>query len=313
MTFISTRSYKILTPLLPVLVLLCAYSLLEKEINAIFSHVESIGTVSTKIRKTGTHIRELPEMKADFENLARKQAAIASSLFGSESESGLYELLMLKARDADVSIVSMTPRPRRAGTGFSELPLSLEVSGPYDNIARFTGMIENVHRLMRVDEFSMGKDRDGRIVAEIRLLVYMYADTGATPPSATKSKLEAAFQKRENYLAELQNVLQVQMPPPVFAYSPSGKSDPFGSFEPDRRTVRTAPSSDDAKRNIGMTLKGILWKDPPLAILETLDGRSFIVKKGETVNGFTVSSIGRTEVTIATPQGNHVLYQYSDQ
>ena len=140
MTVITARSYKILTWLLPMLVVLSAYTWLEKEAGGIFSRIAGTRTVSEKIRKTGVHIRELPEMKTDYENLARKKAAIASSLFGAQSEAGLYELLMLKAREADVSIVSMTPRPRRASTGFTELPLSLEVAGAFDNIARFTGI-----------------------------------------------------------------------------------------------------------------------------------------------------------------------------
>jgi Tfp pilus assembly protein PilO len=313
MTAITARSYKMLTWLLPVLVALSAYSWLEKEIGAIASHIEGIKTISAKIRKTGIHIRELPEMKSDYEGLVRKKAAIASSLFGAQSEASLYELLMLKARDADVSIVAMTPRPRRPGSGFSELPLSLDVAGAFDNIGQFTGMIENVNRLMRVDELSMSKDHDGRLVAAIKLLVYVYSDTGV-PPAVVKSKLEAAYQKRENYLAELQKALQVQITPSSDAYAPPGKSDPFGSV-PDRAKPagQNTLSPAAAKQNPGISLKGILWKEPPLAILETIDGRTFIVKAGENVNGSVVSSIERTEVTISSPQGKYVLHQYSDK
>jgi Tfp pilus assembly protein PilO len=313
MTVITARSYKILTWLLPMLVVLSAYTWLEKEAGGIFSRIAGTRTVSEKIRKTGVHIRELPEMKTDYENLARKKAAIASSLFGAQSEAGLYELLMLKAREADVSIVSMTPRPRRASTGFTELPLSLDVAGAFDNITRFTGMIENVNRLMRVDELSMSKDRDSKVVAAIKLLVYVYSDT-LSPPQSSKGKLEAAFQKRESYLAELRNVLQVKITPPSYAYTPSGKGDPFGgSVNPGTGTGHGAVPSDTSKQTFGLALKGILWKDPPLAILETLDGRTFIVKQGENVNGSIISSIARTEVVISTPQGKHVLHQYSDK
>jgi Tfp pilus assembly protein PilO len=213
MKLVTVRSYSLLTRLFPVLVLLCAYSYLEKEVGSILTHYGAIKTVSEKIGKTGVHIRELPEMKTDFENLVRKKVEIASSLFGAQSEAALYELLLLKAREADVSIVSMSPRPRRPGSGYTELPLSLDVSGSFDEIARFTSLVENVNRLMRVDELVMSKDHDGSVLAAIKLLVYMYTDT-ASSPSTAKGKLEAPFQKRENYLAELGNVLQVKITPP---------------------------------------------------------------------------------------------------
>jgi Tfp pilus assembly protein PilO len=313
MTVIATRSYRILTWLLPALVALSAYSWLEKEAGEIVSRVSAMGAVSAKIRKTGIHIRELPEMKTDYEKLVRKKAAIASSLFGAQSEAGLYELLLQKAREADVSIIAMAPRPQRTASGFTELPLSLEVAGGFDDIARFTGLVENVNRLMRVEELALSKDRDGRVVAAIRLLVYMYSDTSSLPP-ASKSKLDAAFQKRETYLAELENVLQVKISPPSYAFTPSGRSDPFGMTAGREKTNSGAANqADTSKQTLGMTLKGILWKEPPLAILETLDGRTFIVKKGETVSGFTISSIERGKVTVSSPRGTHVLHQYADK
>ena len=314
MTFASARTYAILTWLLPLLIVIGARDLLWRQVETVYGRIIAIGDVADRIRKTGVHIRELPEMKGDFERLAQKKTEIASSLFGPKSEASLYELLMLKARDASVTIAAVTPRPQRSDAGFVELPLSLEVTGSYDNLARFVNGIENVNRLMHVQEVDLARDRTGRLAASLRLLVYMYSDTIGTakPAASVKSKQTAASQNRETYLADLANALAVKIAPSAAIYRPAGRGDPFGADQA-MQPKNPADSAAAKKETIGFTLKGILWKDPPLAILESLDGRTYIVKQGEKINGFTVSSITRAEVGIATPQGNHVLHQYDQK
>lgn len=314
MTIVSARSYTILTWLLPAVIIIGARDILLPQLESAYSHIVNINTLSGQIRSTGIHIRELPEMKNDYENLVRKKAVIASSLFGTASEAGLYELLMLKAREADVSIVSVTPRPRRIDAGFAEQPLSLEVAGNYNCLARFTNGIEKVNRLMRVEELSMAKDRGGMLTAEIRLLVYMYVDTLPAASRGSRGvKQENAFQERETYIADLQKALGVTITPPAYSYTAtSGQADPFGATG-SQGAKNPKETSGGKKETFGFALKGILWKEPPLAILESLDGKTYIVKQGESVNGFTVSSISRTDVVIATPQGDHVLHQYDQK
>jgi hypothetical protein len=99
---------------------------------------------------------------------------------------------------------------------------------------------------------------------------------------------------------------------PTFSYTSSGKGDPFGASAVRAENNGGAGRSaiDTTKKAIGLRLKGILWKDPPLVVLETIDGRTCIVKQGERINGFTLSSISKTEVTLTSPQGSHVLHQY---
>jgi Tfp pilus assembly protein PilO len=313
MTLVSARSYRVLAWLIPVLIVIGARDLLLARLDDAYEHFLSMRHNAERVRRTGVHVRELPDMRRDFEDLARKKAAIASSLFGSASEAALYELLMQKARETDVAIVSVTPRLRRAGSGFVEQPLSLEVAGNYNGIAKFTNAIEKVGRLMRVEELAMEKDRSGRLTAAIQLLVYMYSDTLAAAPGAAKTRgQEAASQNRAAYLADLRAALAVTITPPAYTYTSVVKSDPFGTA-----AAQAGGKADNRgaakKETFGFMLKGILWKEPPLAILESLDGKTYIVKQGESVSGMTVSSISRTDVVIATPQGDHVLHQYDQK
>jgi Tfp pilus assembly protein PilO len=313
MTLISLRSYRILSWGMPLLVLFIARDLLWTECSAIYSHVVNIQAGSERIRKTGVDVRELPEMKSDYEQLAREKMKIASSLFGAKAQTGLYDLLMQKAGEASVSIVAVAPKPQKTEAGFVELPLALEVTGSFDSIALFVNVIEKVNRLMRVEDLAVAKDQTGRLSAGIRLLAYLYSDT-LGPSGTGKGKKDAVYRKREEYLADLHKALEVQIAPASFSYTPGGHGDPFGATLLSGTKMPgpvAAPSA--SKQPFGLTLKGILWKNPPLAILETLDGQTNIVQEGETVSGFKVSSISRTDVTIATPQGNHVLHQYDEK
>jgi type IV pilus assembly protein PilO len=313
MKAVSVRSYRLLVWVLPVFLVVAARGLFLRQAEIAYENVAAAVSTSARISSTGIYVRELPEMKNDLELLANKKMAIASSLLGARSEAVLYDLLMLKARETGVSIVSIAPRPARAAAGFTELPLTLEAAGSYDNLAQFTNAIETVGRLMRVEELVMGKDRTGALTATIRLLAYRYEDS-LLAGAPKKGKQETVFEKREQYLTDLKSALSVALTPPVGAYTVSGRGDPFGAerIVAGNRSAK-ADSAAAKKSSIGLTLKGILWKEPPLAILETLDGRTFIVKPGDSVAGTVVSSITRNEITVVTPQGSHVLHQYDQK
>jgi hypothetical protein len=237
--------------------------------------------------------------------------AIASSLLGARSEASLYDLLMIKAAETDAAIVSVSPRPQRSNAGFAELPLAIEAAGTFNCLARFIAAIENVNRLMRIEELVMSKDREGRLSASLQLLVYRSIDSLASAPKTGKGakRQETVYLRREQYRTDLERALAVEVPASSNAFNFSGQGDPFGAVAagPAKKGPATAPPP---KKPVGLTLKGILWKEPPLAILEALDGSTYIVKEGDPVNGFKVSSITRTEVVIAAPQGTYVLHQY---
>jgi len=218
---------------------------------------------------------------------------------------------MLKAEETGATIVSVTPRQQRGGADFAELPLFIEAAGSFNSLALFTAAIENVNRLMRVEELVMSKDREGRLIASMQVLVYRSVDSISILTNTGKGgkRREGEYLKREQYRAELERVLAMEIPPPSRTFAFSGQGDPFGvvARAPVKKQAATATTP---KQPLGLTLKGILWKTPPLAILEALDGSTQIVKQGDSVNGCKVGSITKTEVLIAAPQGKYVLHQY---
>lgn len=311
MTLVTVRNYKMLVWVLPVLLVALVRDPLMDQAAAMYGHIMAIRSNAASINKIGAIVRELPDMKNDLERLAHKKMAIASSLLGAGSEASLYDLLMLKAALTDAAIVSVSPRPQRTSAGFAELPLAIEAAGTFNSLARFIAGIENVNRLMRIEELVMSKDREGRLTASMQLLVYRSIDSMPPAPRSAKGgkRKEAVYLKREQYRADLERALSLDVPVSSNAFDFSGQGDPFGSVA--TGTPKKRPASDQTPRKpVGLALKGILWKQPPLAILESVDGSTYIVKQGDTVSGFRVSSITRTEVVIATPRGNHVLQQY---
>jgi Tfp pilus assembly protein PilO len=311
MTLVTVRNYKMLVWILPALLVVLARDPLIDQAAAMYDHITAIRSHSASIHKTGVTVRELPDMKNDFERLAHKKKAIASSLLGAGSEASLYDLLMLKAMETDAAIVSVSPRPQRSDAGFAELPLAIEAAGTFNSLARFIAAVENVNRLMRVEELVMSKDREGRLTVSMQLLVYRSIDSMSPAPKTGKGgkRLDAVYQKREQYREDLERALSVTIQAPSNAFNFTGQGDPFGAVA--TVPVKKGPAAAQTPRKpVGLTLKGILWKQPPLAILEALDGSTYIVKQGDPVNGFKISSITRTEVVIATPQGNYVLHQY---
>jgi Tfp pilus assembly protein PilO len=314
MTLFTARNYRILVWLLPIGLVVLSRDLLWSRVEAVYDNASAIQSLSARYRKTGVHIRELPDIKNDFEKLAHKKMEISSSLLGATSEAvSIYELLMLKAGETGVSVVTITPRPQRFDAGFAELPLVLEACGSYHGLARFTAAIENVNRIMRVEECAMSKDRSGRLTQTMKILVYRSADLpGDNDRGRGKKAAAAEFEKRGQYLADLNAALAVIVAPTSSRFAFSGQADPFGAVASGSGTPSAAKDLL-SKKPAGLALKGIVWKELPLAIMEAVDGRTFIVHQGDTLNGYTVSSITRSDVSITSPQGTHVLHQYDQK
>ena len=71
---------------------------------------------------------------------------------------------------------------------------------------------------------------------------------------------------------------------------------------PAQKTVKASPESQ-----VKLTLKGVLLKKQPLAILEDETGKTYICGKDETIKGQLVERIEATGVTLRNSLGSYTL------
>lgn len=304
----NVRTYRILQWLIPALVLLFGRGLLLNEWAELRASRSALRTEQKKIEQTGVHVRRLPDLKKDFENLAIKRVETSASLFDTDHQANIYEVLLVKAGENGVSLLNVSPGTARKKDGYDELPVSIELSGSYHALGGYLNVIESLNRLLRVQSISLRRERDGSLEASAEVIAYLYDGSGNEEVHESRARVGKTG-SASDYMNALQKALAVAMTPPGYRYTPFG-AEPFGTAVSGNRPGASAGDGRKTENSLRISLKGILWKEPPLAILEALDGKTWIVKKGDSVNDLTVTAITPSSVTVSSKTGTHVFSQY---
>jgi hypothetical protein len=124
---------------------------------------------------------------------------------------------------------------------------------------------------------------------------------GKQPAFGTEAAFSASFALVEKALC---------LPPaPAAVRYIGGVESPFKTVAQARQSeepgTRAAPRAQARPK---LALKGILYKNNPLAILEDANGKTSILGVGDTLNGQKVTAIGKTSVKL---RDRHGLYDLS--
>lgn len=300
------RAYRLLSVLIPLLLLLLSRGMILSRMDRVREAHSLARLERQRIENSGAQMRALPELKADFESLARKKAEIASSLFPATSEASLYELLFVKSDEANATVVSVSSLPKRRGPDYDEVPLQLQAIGSYNELSLLVNRIETSNRILHVDNLRMSLNSRGELMAELDVTAYLQREDSS---AALNPKRRAQPVSAQAYLDALQRSLHVQMVRRNFVYTPA-PNDPFAAAPARHSAARALATSGETPK---VKLKGILWKQPPLAVLESLDGQTLILREGDAIGGYRVQSIARAAVSLVGPKGTHVLEQYQQK
>jgi hypothetical protein len=120
------------------------------------------------------------------------------------------------------------------------------------------------------------------------------------PAFGTEAAFSASF-------ALVEKALSLPPPPAAVRYS-GGFESPFKTVAQARQSEAHSTHAAPAPARPKLSLKGILYKSNPLAILEDANGKTSILGVGDTLFGQKVTAIGKTSVTL---RDRHGLYELS--
>jgi Tfp pilus assembly protein PilO len=81
---------------------------------------------------------------------------------------GLLQLLIAKAKDADIRFVKMQPQIEDRGGKENGYPVLLEMTAPYSSLGRFVSSLEKLPRYLRIERVALTASEKG---LDIRILV----------------------------------------------------------------------------------------------------------------------------------------------
>jgi Tfp pilus assembly protein PilO len=128
------------------------------------SHMKSL--VSDKNRYQAIKTRLLDKQQL----LARTCARIAPGASGLAAAdlSGLMQLLISRAREADIRFVKMLPQPESQRQGMVDFPVILEMTTSYQSLGRFVSSLEELPQTIRVERLALTARKNA---LDVRILV----------------------------------------------------------------------------------------------------------------------------------------------
>ena len=128
------------------------------------SHVKTL--VSDKDRYGAIRARLLGKQR----QLAQAYGRLAPAQSGPAAGdlSGLLQLLIARARDADIRFVKMLPQQETRRQSQGEYPVILEMTTAYHSLGRFVSSLEELPRFFRVERLAITAQKNG---LDVRILV----------------------------------------------------------------------------------------------------------------------------------------------
>lgn len=149
-------------------------------------------TLLETIRKVERNAKDIGKRRAEMQE-AQLMFQKASSLLPQKQEiPTLLEGISDLGRNAGLNIVSFKPGQENALEFYAEIPVSIELSGPYHNIGVFLDQISKMSRIVTVASLAISNPQkiEGEMILQssIQLKTFRFVDNSNKPKKDIKKK-----------------------------------------------------------------------------------------------------------------------------
>lgn len=103
------------------------------------------------------------------EQLSQRKEALSEDLVQADDISGLLQMLIQRAKLADIAFVKMQPLAERRMDDYSEYPVELELITSYLSLGQLVASLESVPQMIRLERMALTVTKGNKL--EVRLLV----------------------------------------------------------------------------------------------------------------------------------------------
>jgi type IV pilus assembly protein PilO len=133
------------------------------------------------IRKVERNAKDIGKRRAEMQE-AQVMFQKASSLLPQKQEiPTLLEGISALGRNAGLNIISFKPGGERALEFYAEIPVSIELTGPYHNVGVFLDQISKMSRIVTVASLSISSPKkiEGEMIlkSSVQLKTFRFVDT----------------------------------------------------------------------------------------------------------------------------------------
>jgi len=141
--------------------------------------------------------KNLPKLQEEMNNAESQLKVVMKALPETKEIPTLLESISLSGQDAGLEFVLFQPGNEQDKSFYAEIPVSIQVSGKYHNIAVFFDKVARLPRIVNIQDINMKPDpakKNTELITACTAVTYKFLDAKAAAP-AVKGKKGAAKKK----------------------------------------------------------------------------------------------------------------------
>jgi len=158
---------------------------------------EDIAVVQAKVNDNDAKIRRLDELKAEVKSLERKLQVLTEQLPPGTEVSGLLRQIQNLVSESGLTLKLWRPDTRRVHPSglYEEIPITMELSGGYHNLALFFDQVSKLTRIVNMLNLKMGSatmSKSGNMEIKIGCTAMTFAAVEKKPDVAAGAATQKA-------------------------------------------------------------------------------------------------------------------------
>jgi len=149
---------------------------------------EKIAKLQTEINKAKARAANLRRFEAEYAEVDAQFQEALKLLPNTKEIPSLLKSITLLVTDSQLEFLLFSPQRERAQDFFMEIPVSIEVSGTYHNVAIFFDKVGQMERIVNILNVSMTPQKERSTILTARFDAVTYRFKGETDATSQAKK-----------------------------------------------------------------------------------------------------------------------------
>jgi len=149
---------------------------------------DEIAKLQQKLNQAEVRVRALKKFEAEFAEVDAQFQEALKLLPNTKEIPSLLKSITQLGTDSQLEFLLFSPQRERAQDFFMEIPVSIEVSGTYHNVAIFFDKVGQMERIVNILNVSMTPQKDRSTILTTRCDAVTYRFKGETDATSQAKK-----------------------------------------------------------------------------------------------------------------------------
>ncbi|MFH1977236.1 MAG: type 4a pilus biogenesis protein PilO [Pseudomonadota bacterium] len=163
-----------------VIVAACVYFVFLPKIQQYQKLSSEYSDLDKKLAAAKKTAKELPKLKEEFNKAEIQLKIVMKALPESKEIPSLLESISLSGQEAGLEFILFQPGSERNKSFYAEIPVSMQISGKYHNVAVFFDKVARLPRIVNIQDIVMRVDKskkDNDLITTCTAVTYKFLDT----------------------------------------------------------------------------------------------------------------------------------------